>query len=397
MTETSARLQASTAAHAQESSARLRSRLRSLPAAWFDTGLAVVFVAIVAAELLRTPAADGTASLLAGVLTSILGVSLALRRRTPLAACVAATAALTAESAQQVATDFSPTATLVCAYSVGLHPNRSRALWGPPVVVVGVLGFFTFTPGLDRADPVEVVSVLLVWLAAWVVGYSTARRRDEQQRARRAIGRQVVAEERMRMSRELHDLVGHTVNLLVVQSGAARLMLDRDPAAARELLRGMERTGRETLADLDRVLASLSADSTEPSASLDGLTPTPGLAQLPDLVERFTDSGVQVTLRCDPTLRLPRDLDLSAYRVVQEALTNALKHAAPCSATVSVRRDNGSMVIEVSDTGPGLRATNGRGRGLAGMRERVLTSGGTLEYGKGPGGGFHLRAVLPLP
>jgi signal transduction histidine kinase len=191
--------------------------------------------------------------------------------------------------------------------------------------------------------------------------------------------------------------VGHTVNLLVVQAGAARMTLDHDPAQARELLKAMEETGRETLADMDRVLATLRADSQPAAESPDTIIPAPGLAQLPDLVGRLHDSGVDARLSVDPGLRLPRDLDLAAYRIVQEALTNALKHAAPCSATVAVAQGNGSMIIEVADTGPGLRTTDRHGRGLVGIAERVSMCGGVVEHGNGQDGGFRLRVVLPLP
>lgn len=205
----------------------------------------------------------------------------------------------------------------------------------------------------------------------------------------------MIAEERVRVSRELHDVVGHTVNLFVVQAGAARLTLDSDPATARALLQGMENTGRATLAELDRVLASLRSDAE--GSQDDAALSAPGTAQLPELVGRFRGSGVDVRLTLDPTLRLPRDLDLSAYRIVQEALTNTLKHAAPCSATVIVQRRDGSLIVEVSDTGPGARATDRHGRGLVGIAERVSMCGGVLEYGDGQPGGFRLRAALPVP
>ena len=159
----------------------------------------------------------------------------------------------------------------------------------------------------------------------------------------------------------------------------------------------MEQTGRETLADLDRVLATLRDDSAEAGPGPTPVNGSPGLAHLPELVERFTDSGVDVQLTVDPDLRLPRDLDLAAYRIVQEALTNALKHAAPCAATVAVRRGDGSVIIEVCDTGPGRRDSNAEGRGLLGIGERVSLSGGTFEHGNGDRGGFRLRATLPLP
>jgi signal transduction histidine kinase len=361
-----------------------------------DAGLGVIFVVGVAAEVVRQPApGDSTALLL--VLTLVLAVSLALRRRTPLAALAIGTAALVAESFLHVATVLTPLATLVGAYSVGLYATRTRARWGLFIIVAGVLGYFAGTPGLLRTNPVQLTYVLLVWLAGWAVGYANARRREDQDRARRAVERQVVAEERVRMSRELHDVVGHTVNLLVVQAGAARMTLDRDPDRARELLKGMEDTGRNTLDDLDRVLVALRSDSTQTDDRRGTLIEAPGLAQLPDLVGRFHDSGVEARLSVDPGLRLPQDLDLSAYRIVQEALTNTLKHAAPCSATVAIERVNGSMIIEVSDTGPGVDQSNHHRRGLVGIAERVSMCGGVLEHGNGEHGGFRVRAVLPLP
>ena len=360
--------------------------------------MSLVFIVLEAAALSRHPPAGGRTMLAAAAgLTLVLAACLAVRRRVPMTAYLVGTVALVTQSFLQVATMFSPLATLVGAYSMGLYAAPARARWGPLLVTVGVVGYFVGTPGLRQTDPAQLAYVLLVWLAGWALGYGTARRRQEQGQARRALQQQVIAEERIRMSRELHDLVGHTVNLLVVQAGAARLTLDRDPATARELLTGMERTGRETLADLDRVLAALRADPAEAGPGPSPVHGSPGLAHLPELIERFTDSGVQVQLRVDADLRLPRDLDLAAYRIVQEALTNTLKHATPCAATVAVRRHGGSVIIEVCDTGPGRRDSAAAGRGLLGITERVSLSGGTVEHGNGDHGGFRLRATLPLP
>ena len=374
--------------------ARPLRRLRRISPLTVDVGLGALYVLIVAVEATAEPLAGAGLGLLAA-LTLILATCIVLRRRVPLAAQVLATAALTAESFLPVATEFSPLATLVCSYAVGQYAHPVRARWGTLIIVAGVVAFFAGTPGLQRTEPANLFSVLLVWLVAWGLGYSAARRRDEQERARRSLERQVIAEERVRVSRELHDVLGHTVNLLVVHAGAARLALDRDPAMTRSLLQGMEDTGRATLADLDRVLAGLRSDSA--GDRQDAGTPAPGLAQLPELVGRFRDSSVDVRLTVDPTLRLPRDLDLTAYRIVQEALTNALKHAAPCSATVVFERSNGSLIIEVSDTGPGVRATDRNGQGLVGIAERVWMSGGVLEHGDGESGGFRLRAMIPVP
>ena len=237
-------------------------RLRRISPLTVDAGLAAIYVLIVAVEATAEPMTGAQLGLFAA-LTLILAACIVLRRRTPLAAQVVAAAALTAQSFLHLATEFSPLATLVCSYSVGQYASPARARLGTVVVVAGVVGFFAGTPGLQDTDPANLFSVLLVWLVAWGVGYSAARRRDEQERARRALERQVIAEERVRVSRELHDALGHTVNLLVVHAGAARLALDRDPAMTRSLLQGMEDTGRATLADLDRVLAGLRAESIE--------------------------------------------------------------------------------------------------------------------------------------
>src|SRR5215204_1306448 len=232
-----------------------RLRMRREPLVAVDAGIALIFVVLVTAEAVRQPVLGGRTVLFA-VLTLVMAVCLVLRRRWPLATYAIATTALVVEPFLHVATEFTPLATLVGAYSVGLYASRARARWGLVIVVAGVVGFFAGTPGLGQTNPVQLAYVLLIWLGGWGFGYATARRREDQERVRRALEREVVAEERVRMSRELHDVVGHTVNLLVVQAGAARMTLERDPAQARELLKSMENTGRETLADLDRVLAT---------------------------------------------------------------------------------------------------------------------------------------------
>ncbi|HTF40698.1 MAG TPA: histidine kinase dimerization/phosphoacceptor domain-containing protein, partial [Propionibacteriaceae bacterium] len=275
------------------------SRFRRLPPMVVDGGLAASFVVLVAAEVVGQPVPGGKTGLLA-VLTVILAASLVLRRKWPLATLVIGTAALVVESFLHIATVFTPLATLVGAYSVGLYATRTRARWGLLIIVAGILGFFVGTPGLRRTDPVQLAYVLLVWIGGWAFGYARARRGEDQERVRRALEREVIAEERVRMSRELHDVVGHTVNLLVVQAGAARMTLEQDPAQARQLLKSMEDTGRETLADLDRVLATLRGDPQHADERPGTVIPAPGLAQLPELVRRFQDSGVETLLSVDP-------------------------------------------------------------------------------------------------
>ena len=205
-------------------------RLRRLPPTLVDAGISVLFIALEAAELVRHPPAGRPAMLVAAAaLTLVLAACLAVRRRVPVTAYLVGTAALVAQSFLHVATMFSPLATLIGAYSVGLYATPTRARWGPLLITAGVVSYFVGTPGLRQTDPAQLAYVLLVWLAGWALGYSTARRREEQVQVRRSLQKQAIAEERIRMSRELHDLVGHTVNLLVVQAGACLLYTSPSP------------------------------------------------------------------------------------------------------------------------------------------------------------------------
>jgi signal transduction histidine kinase len=343
-------------------------------------------------ELLLGPALTPGDAAVAVAGTLVLTGSVVLRRRFPLGALVAGAAALTAMSAAHVAGELTPYATLVGGYSLGRYGTRSRAWWGPPVLVAGVVGYYA---GSAADDAIEPVTVLVVWLAAWAVGYTMARRREDDERARRAVREQLVAQERTRIAREMHDVVGHTLNVLVVQAGAARLSLESAPDTSRELLLLMERTGRDALAELDDVLGVLR----EPAAPGEpDLRPAAaGVAHLPELVSRLADSGLRIALDVDPGLELPRNLDLAAYRIVQEALTNALKHAAPCTARVDVHLAGVALVVEVADDGPGCADPCVPGRGLTGIVERAARCGGAVEHGPGERGGFRVHATLPVP
>lgn len=205
--------------------------------------------------------------------------------------------------------------------------------------------------------------------------------------------RVAVADERMRIARELQDVVAHSVSVMVVQAGAARRLLQRRPERVADALLSVESTGREALTELRRLLG--------PLTDRDGraaLTPPPGLAELDALVERLARAGLQVDVRVEGAPRaLPPGLDVTVYRIVQEALTNVIEHAGGAHTEVVVRYRDQELELEVLDAGGGDAAVAmGAGRGLLGMRERAALYGGELEAGPRPEGGFAVRARLPV-
>nr|MDT0663192.1 sensor histidine kinase [Micromonospora sp. DSM 115978] len=320
-------------------------------------------------------------------LSVVIAGSLAVRRRVPLAGYLSGSVALSAEALWVQADPVAPYVNLIGLYSLGLYGTRRRALWGPVLVLPAVLAYFSNVPAPWSAP----AGVVFVWLLAWGAGYGGARRRERQAAARRRMRRAAVASERTRIARELHDLVGHTVNVMLVRVGAARVVLDRAPDQARDILRGVEQTGREALDELDLILGALrDSDETAPAP--------PGLAELPRLAERMTGAGMTVVLKVDPAgPPLPASLDLSAYRIVQEALTNALRHGQAGAARVRVGRDQRRLELEICDDGRGPAPGYQPGRGLLGIAERAALFGGRLEHGPGATRGFRVHAMLPLP
>src|SRR5690606_11832654 len=210
----------------------------------------------------------------------------------------------------------------------------------------------------------------------------------------RALAEQAVADERRRIARELHDVVAHHVSVMGVLATGARRVLTRDPAAADEALTTIEETGRTALREMRRLLTVLRTEA-EPAAEL---APQPGLAGIEALVEQIREAGLPVTLRINgDEAPLDPGVALTVYRIVQEALTNTLKHAGEATARVRLDVDGSCLQLEVSDTGRGPRPDGGRiGHGLLGMRERVALYGGTLRTGPRPGGGFRVSARIPL-
>jgi signal transduction histidine kinase len=293
---------------------------------------------------------------------------------------------------------------LVALYSVGANEERPRSL--VPLALLPVVALARAVTNPENTDLANLLDAL-AWdstiAAAWLLGaYLRTRRlyiaelteratRAEQAREEQA--RAAAVNERARIARELHDAVAHGVTVMVVQAEAAEEMLAGDPERARRPLRKVQRTGREALVELRRLLGVLRE---EDAAAERG--PQPGLADLDVLIADVEEAGLPVELLvAGEPVPLPSGIDLSAYRIVQEALTNSLKHAGRARATVALTYSKDVLDLEVSDDGRGNAASNGAGHGLAGMRERVALYGGELEYGPQPGDGYLVRARLPVP
>lgn len=234
---------------------------------------------------------------------------------------------------------------------------------------------------------------------AYALGRATQARRAARARTRstgevpHAAGRTVAGDERRRIAGELHDLVAHQVAAMQVLATGARRALRRDPGAADGAMAAVEDTGRATLRELHRLLRVLGADA-GPAAEL---APQPGLAGIATLARTARDAGLPVTVRTEGPLGPVADgVALTAYRVVQEALRNALRHAGEATALVRLAADDDSLTVEVTDTGRGPAPPDRIGHGLVGMRERVALYGGILRTGPAPGGGFRVYARIPL-
>jgi signal transduction histidine kinase len=283
----------------------------------------------------------------------------------------------------------------VAAYTVANREDRPRALQGLAALAVLGATWLAFDP--VTVAPIQYVqgSVWLsIWLIAWLLGaYLRTRRlytqglvREREERALVA-----VAEERNRIARELHDVVGHSVSVMTVQASAVRRLMRPDQAKERAALETVEAAGREALTEMRRMVGVLRSGDETPN-----LAPPPTLDQLDRLVANFRQAGLDVVLEQDgEPVPLPPGLDLTAYRLIQEALTNTLRHARATQAVVRVSYRAGTLLLSVRDDGQGPDGSP-PGTGLLGMRERVAVYGGTLSTGAVDRGGFELCAELPL-
>jgi signal transduction histidine kinase len=369
-----------------------------------DRTLAVVLLVAAQIELLAIGVERGPVWL---NMLVVAGYSLpfAWRRRRPLAAAASTVACIVVLSvALTDATNYVLPflSMMIAAYGAGAYADGWPTVAALVGVVGGVLMVSAFQPDPVVGDFVFPASfACVIWLAGR--GVRTRTRLTEalheetvrEQEAREQEAQRAAAEERRRIAREMHDVVAHSVSVMVVQAGGARRILERDPDRAVAAAEQIECTGREAMAEMRRLLGVLHAEAEDPMRA-----PQPTMDGVGALVERARAAGLPVELHQDGERRpLPAGLDLAAYRVVQEGLTNAIKHSGGAPTEVHVRWGERDLELEIADRGPGPsreQVEAGGGHGLIGMRERVKLYGGELDAGRRRGGGFRIRAKLPL-
>jgi signal transduction histidine kinase len=337
------------------------------------------------------------------LLYGVAGLTLSQRRRRPLIPITAiAIAGIVGEAALTGPPDLAFTILMlvVSAYSVGAHSEQRVALAGLVLGVAVVLAVSAIRHDSDFIFPV-VFFVFIPWLVGRTLRHQSALARELAEKADRAElareeeERRAVAAERSRIARELHDVLAHNLSVIVVQASAAGRIVERDPDTANDAADLIRGTGREALAELRHLFGTVRRGEGEPLAG------PPGIYQVERLAARAREAGLTVRVKVEGTaVPLPAGVDVTAYRVVQEALTNTLKHAGASHAAVTVRYEPWELVVEVEDDGAGTEPNGdlgsmGGGHGLVGMRERVQVYGGKLQAGRRRGGGYAVRARLP--
>jgi signal transduction histidine kinase len=372
---------------------------------WFDA-LILVAVGVGLVEVVLTQdVKDGPEGPLWFDILATLGITVPLftRRRFPFGAPAASGIVFAASSFVDGRLTPHGVVLFLTALAVfvmfGLIRDRTQAIAG---LGLGI----GITAIIVRNDPAAHIGTFvfsaIVFAIAWSIGFGLGRKFREADEARERLARAererverarlAVADERTRIARELHDVVGHSVSVMTVQAAAARRLLRPHQEREREALLVVEQTGREALAEMRRMVGVLRRPEEAPA-----LAPQPSLESLDRLIAQIRDAGLPVDLRIEgEPEQLPASVDLTAYRLVQEGLTNAIKHARANHAEVVVRYGDGHVELTVTDDGTGDGAGEGGGHGLVGMRERVSVYGGELEAGPLAEGGYRLRARLPV-
>lgn len=366
-----------------------------------DAGKVDVLLAVVLTVLAQVQVWLGAGTpehrLAAAVLAAAVTGSVAVRRRYPAAVGIGVQALLELGSLLDLTASPAGPPVVAVAWFCALY---ALAAWTTTRWFVAGLVFFVASDLVPEAVAADrktgtvvsftVVAAVVMVLVRVVLG-DRDRRVRLAERERDVAAREAVVEERARIARELHDAIAHNVSTMVVQAGAERRVLDGDHESTREVLATIEQIGRDALTEMRRLVGMLRSEGADP------LAPQPGLRSLPTLVAQVHAAGLPVELHVEGEPReLPVGIELSAYRIVQEALTNALKHAGEARAAVHVRYGSDSLELEIADDGAGAPApVAGGGHGLVGMRERVALYGGRLEAGRRESGGFGVRVLLP--
>lgn len=377
--------------------------LRALAASpRFDLVLAASFAVLLQVEVwFFQPEAlsAATGPLAASVLGLIAAASLAFRRTHPLGAYLINTAAVMGLAGLGNATVVYQWINFIGIYSVASHGNARQARASIGLALAMIALYFTAVPG--ASGYLEAAAVAAIWITAWLAGrlygarlreLKLIRQRDANSKAlAEERARLVIEEERNRLAQEIHDLLGHTLNVIVMHAGAGRLAVDNNPAKVRHVLNTIEETGRSAMDELDELL-----DQMDQGDDLDN-QPVPGIADLGGLSTRITAGDLPVSLQVDGDVSsVPPGVSFAVYRVVQEAMTNTIRHANASKAEISINVSADSVDISVSDDGDGVGELT-PGRGLIGARERFALHGGNLEWRNQEAGGLTLEGHIPFP
>jgi signal transduction histidine kinase len=294
-----------------------------------------------------------------------------------------------------------------------LTATRSRkvSLTGVAMVGVSLLAGLLAAPSLGRlsnglvgqsgsagqTELIAAIAVVLVTIIAWLIGYSVRQAHVRAELVRAQAAEQTTLAERLRIARELHDIVAHSIGVIAIQAGAGHRVFDASPAEARDALAAIEATSRETLAGLRRMMSGLREAEPGSGPGQAPLDPAPGLADLERLAAVTLEAGVRVDVDWPGSREpLPADIDLSAFRIIQEAVTNVVRHAGTGHCQVRIGQQDGELSIEVTDSGRGGEPS-GTGYGITGMKERATLLGGDFSAGPRPDGGFRVAVRLPVP
>ena len=380
------------------------ARLRSLDSQrpWVLDSLLALAIFVAAAVSASTPAPEyRSADTTVYVLMALGALPYAVRRRWPLPVMLLASIPVLALLALGYSSAVIGAALFLAAYTVAAYSDRrttALAIAYAVLVLVVVVAMAPTAMGIGA-----VVTNAALFTGAFALGSSAHVRREnvvllqeraqmaEQARAEEA--RHAVADERLRIAQELHDVLGHSLGVIALQAGVGAHVIDVDPQEAKAALEAISRTSRSSLAEVRRILGALRTDT-----GGTGYHPPPGLDALDALAAQLTGAGLPVRVHVlGDAHQVPAALDLTGYRVVQEALTNVVRHAGPAQAEVTVRYDDRQVTVQVDDDGRGVteRGSSASGHGQLGMRERVAVWGGTLQAGPRPEGGYRVTATLP--